>query len=155
VANSDQPEALIDTGAGNLAIGRNNFSPRETTVKRAQFIDNVSYVSGRSNYKFGADFNFDRVFNFFPGLFSGSYTFGRTGTTSGYQNFANNAPTAYTQNFAGAGTSGGTTHPNSSDYAAFAQDDIRVTPKLTLNVGVRYDYEQMACPPVRNPDPPC
>lgn len=152
VANSDQPEALIDTGAGNLAIGRNNFSPRETTVKRAQFIDNVSYVSGRSNYKFGADFNFDRVFNFFPGLFSGSYTFGRTGTTTGYQNFANNAPTAYTQNFAGAGTSGGTTHPNSSDYAAFAQDDVRITPKLTLNLGVRYDYEQMACPPVRNPD---
>jgi len=152
VANSDQPEALIDTGAGNLAIGRNNFSPRETTVKRAQFIDNVSYVSGRNNYKFGADFNFDRVFNFFPGLFSGSYTFGRTGTTTGYRNFANNAPTAYTQNFAGAGTSGGTTHPNSSDYAAFAQDDVRITPKLTLNLGVRYDYEQMACPPVRNPD---
>jgi len=146
-ANSDQPEAVINTGNGNLNLGRNNFSPRETTIKRAQFIDNVSYVRGRSSYKFGADFNFDRVFNFFPGLFSGSYTF------PSYAAFANNTPSAYTQNFAGAGTAGGTTHPNSSDYAAFAQDDVRVTPKLTLNVGVRYDYEQMACPPVRNPDP--
>ncbi|MBA2340119.1 MAG: carboxypeptidase regulatory-like domain-containing protein, partial [Pyrinomonadaceae bacterium] len=27
-ANSDDPEALIATGAGNLSIGRNNFSPR-------------------------------------------------------------------------------------------------------------------------------
>ncbi len=152
-ANSNQPEALIDTGSGNLALGRNNFSPRETTVKRVQFIDNISYVSGRSSYKFGGDFNFDRVFNFFPGLFSGSYTFGRSGTTSGYQNFLNNTPTGYLQNFAGAGTSGGTTHPNSSDYAAFAQDDLRVTPKLTLNLGVRYDYQKLACPPVRNPDP--
>ena len=153
LANSSLPEALIDTGSGSLAIGRNNFSPRETTINRFQFVDNLSYVRGRSNYKFGADMNFDRVLNFFPGLFSGSYTFGRTGTASGYQNFANNAPTAYTQNFPGPGTSGGTTHPNSSDYALFAQDDWRVTPKLTLNLGVRYDYEKMACPPIRNPDP--
>ena len=74
-ANADTPEAVINTGAGNLNIGRNNFSPRETTIKRAQFIDNVSIISGRSTYKFGLDFNFDRVLNFFPGLFSGSYTF--------------------------------------------------------------------------------
>ncbi|HYE15488.1 MAG TPA: carboxypeptidase regulatory-like domain-containing protein, partial [Pyrinomonadaceae bacterium] len=72
-ANSDQPEAVIGTGAGtNLSIGRNNFSPRETTIKRVQFIDNLSYVRGRSTFKFGADLNFDRILNFFPGLFSGS-----------------------------------------------------------------------------------
>lgn len=146
-ANSDQPEAVINTGAGNLNIGRNNFSPRETTIKRAQFIDNLSYVSGRSNYKFGLDFNFDRIFNFFPGLFSGSYTF------PSYAAFATNTPSAYTQNFAGAGTTGATTKPNLSEYAFYGQDDIRVTPKLTLNVGVRYDYQGMACPEVQNADP--
>jgi outer membrane receptor protein involved in Fe transport len=146
-ANSDQPEAVINTGAGNLNIGRNNFSPRETTIKRFQAIDNVSLVSGRSNYKFGLDFNFDRVFNFFPGLFSGSYTF------PSYAAFANNAPSAFTQNFPGAGTSGGTTHPNISEYAFYAQDDVRLTPKLTLNLGARYDYEAMACPPIQNADP--
>ncbi|MDQ3804383.1 MAG: TonB-dependent receptor, partial [Acidobacteriota bacterium] len=147
-ANSDAPEAVIGTGAGtNLSIGRNNFSPRETTIKRVQFIDNLSYVRGRSNFKFGLDFNFDRILNFFPGLFSGSYTF------PSYTAFANNQPTAYTQNFPGPGTSGGTTEPNLSEYAFYAQDDWRVTPKLTLNLGVRYDYQRMACPPVQNPDP--
>ncbi|MDQ5836181.1 MAG: TonB-dependent receptor [Acidobacteriota bacterium] len=146
-ANSDQPEAVINTGAGNLNIGRNNFSPRETTIKRVQAIDNVSLVSGRSNYKFGLDFNFDRVFNFFPGLFSGSYTF------PSYTAFANNAPSAFTQNFPGAGTTGGTTRPNISEYALYAQDDVRLTPKLTLNLGARYDYEKMACPPIQNTDP--
>ncbi len=146
-ANSDQPEAVIGTGAGtNLSIGRNNFSPRETTIKRTQFIDNVSVVNGRNNFKFGLDFNFDRILNFFPGIFSGSYTF------PSYTAFANNAPTAYTQNFAGTGTSGATTNPNLSEYAFFAQDDWRVTPKLTLNLGVRYDYAKLACPPVQNPD---
>ena len=146
-ANSSDPEAVINTGAGNLSIGRNNFSPRETTIKRFQFIDNVSYISGRSSFKFGLDFNFDRVLNFFPGLFSGSYTF------PSYTAFANNAPSAYTQNFAGAGTTGGTTHPNLSEYAFYAQDDLRLTPKLTLNLGLRYDYEKLACPPVTNSDP--
>ncbi|MFL6257611.1 MAG: TonB-dependent receptor domain-containing protein, partial [Pyrinomonadaceae bacterium] len=88
-----------------------------------------------------------RILNFFPGLFSGSYTF------PSYTAFANNTPSAYTQNFAGAGTTGGTTEPNLSEYAFFAQDDVRVTPHLTLNLGVRYDYESLACPPVTNPDP--
>ncbi len=146
-ANSDQPEAVINTGSGSLNIGRNNFSPRETTIKRFQLIDNVSLVRGRSNYKFGLDFNFDRVLNFFPGLFSGSYTF------PSYAAFAANTPSAYTQNFAGANTTGGTTEPDLSEYAFYVQDDVRVTPKLTLNLGVRYDYEALACPPVTNPDP--
>ena len=151
LANSDAPEAVIGTvvtgtSGTSLSIGRNNFSPRETTIKRVQFIDNVSYLRGRSNWKFGLDFNFDRIFNFFPGLFSGSYTF------SNYTNFATNAPASYTQNFAGAGTTGGTTHPNLSEYGFYGQDDLRVNPKLTLNLGLRYDYQGMACPPIKNPD---
>ena len=145
-ANSADPEAVINTTSGNLNIGRNNFSPRETTIKRTQFIDNLSWISGRNNYKFGADLNFDRIFNFFPGIFSGSYTF------PSYTAFSNNLPSAYTQNFAGAGTTGATTEPNLSEYAFFGQDDMRVNPKLTLNFGIRYDYESPACPPVRNPD---
>ena len=28
-----------------------------------------------------------------------------------------------------------------------------MTPRLTLNLGVRYDYESLACPPVQNTDP--
>src|SRR5918999_3533182 len=145
-ANIDAPEAVINTGSGNLSIGRNNFSPRETTIKRFQLIDNVSVVSGRSNYKFGLDFNFDRILNFFPGLFSGSYTF------PSYTAFANNTPSAYTQNFAGTNTTGGTTEPNLSEYAFYVQDDVRLTPRITLNLGLRYDYAAMACPPVSNPD---
>lgn len=135
-ANSGQPEALIFTGNGNLALGRNNFSPRETTIDRAQFIDNFSFVTGRHNAKFGVDLSFDRILNFFPGLFSGSYTF------PSYAAFAANTPSAFTQNFPGAGTSGGTTNPDFNEYAFYAQDDWRVTKGLTLNLGVRYDYQR-------------
>ncbi|MGH9928897.1 MAG: TonB-dependent receptor [Pyrinomonadaceae bacterium] len=146
-ANSDQPEAVITTGGGSLNIGRNNFSPRETTIKRVQFIDNISYLRGRSNWKVGLDFNRDKVFNFFPGLFSGSYTF------PSYTALSTNTPSAYTQNFPGAGTTGGTTHPNQNEFGFYGQNDFRASSKLTLNLGLRYDYEQIACPPIHNFDP--
>src|SRR5262249_24341043 len=144
-ANSDVTEARIQTGAGFLQLGRNNFSPRETTIKRGQFIDVMSYMRSKHNFKFGADLNFDRVFNFFPGLFSGQYTF------NSYTAFANNTPASFTQSFPGAGTTGGTTHPNLNEYGLFVQDDWRVNTKLTLNLGLRYDLQDLADPAVKNP----
>jgi outer membrane receptor protein involved in Fe transport len=146
-ANSTGPEAQIQTGNGFLLIGRNNFSPRETTIKRAQFIDNFSFPYGRHIFKAGLDVNIDRIFNFFPGLFSGQYTF------SSYANFVNNMPSNFVQNFAGAGTTGATTNPNSKDFALFFQDDFHLTSNLTLNLGLRYDRQFLAAPEVRNPDP--
>jgi outer membrane receptor protein involved in Fe transport len=144
-ANSDVTEARIQTGNGFLQLGRNNFSPRETTIKRIQLIDNVSYTHGAHNLKAGIDLNFDRIFNFFPGFFNGQYTFNT------YALFASNTPASYTQNFGGTGTSGGTTNPNLSDYGFFVQDDWRVNPKLTVNLGLRYDYQKLAPPTVFNP----
>jgi hypothetical protein len=151
-ANSDQPEARIGTVVTGttgtfLNIGRNNFSPRETTIRRRQVVDNVLYVTGRHNVKAGMDFNFDRILNFFPGFFNGQYTF------NNYTAFRDNQPSAYQQAFAGTGTTGATTHPDLSDYAVYLQDDWKATPKLTINAGVRYDLQTLAAPPVRNPDP--
>lgn len=146
-ANSDRPEAQIQTGAGFLLIGRNNFSPRETTIKRAQFVDNLSFIQGAHNFKTGVDFNFDRIFNFFPGFFTGQYTF------NSYADFAANRPARFTQRFALPNTDGPTTFPDSTDYAFFFQDDWRATEDLTVNAGLRWDYQSLAAPPIQNPDP--
>ncbi len=152
LSNSTAPETAVTASAGGISdgtftFGRNNFSPRETTIKRYQFIDNQTWITGNHSVKYGADLLFDRIFNFFPGLFSGAYTF------TSYANLAAGTPSRYRQSFAGTGTTGGTTFPNSSEYGFFVQDDWRATPKLTLNLGLRYDYQAIAKPPISNPNP--
>ncbi|MEW6126012.1 MAG: TonB-dependent receptor [Acidobacteriota bacterium] len=147
-ANSDEPEAIIlQGGVTALQIGRNNFSPRETTVRRHQFIDNISYSLGRHALKTGVDVNIENILNFFPGLFGGQYTF------NSLADFANRRPARFAQAFAGAGTDGPTTRPNNREFAAFVQDDWRVSQRLTINAGLRYDIQNMKEPPIQNPSP--
>ncbi len=148
LSNSDAPEAIISNGGVTaLTIGRNNFSPRETTEEKFQFIDNVSYFTGKHSLKGGVDFNLEKIKNFFPGFFGAGYTY------TSYAYFNNNTVASYTQAFAGDGTSGATTNPDFNEYGFFFQDDWRATRGLTLNFGVRYDVQKMSQGPKRNPSP--
>jgi hypothetical protein len=140
-ANATTPETVITNGP---TFGRNNFSPRYTNAKTSQFIETLSLTRGRHTLKAGIDFDVIRIANYFPGLFSGSYTF------ASYAAFAAGTPSQYQQAFPGAGTSGALTQPNVNEYAAFAQDTWRVNENLTLNLGVRYDYFAYAQPPIQN-----
>ncbi len=155
-ANSADPEAVLREGGTTfLIIGRNNFSPRETTINRGQFVDNVSYLRGKHTLKAGVDINIERILNFFPGLFTGSYTF--ASLADFLDNRRPDAPSPltgrYQQGFAGAGTSGPTTHPNITEYSWFVQDEFRVRPSVMLSFGVRYDLQTVQQPSIVNPDP--
>lgn len=153
LANSNVPELTVSTPDGTFNIGRNNFSPRETTIKRWQFIDNQTTIVGDHTIKYGFDGLFDQIFNFFPGLFGGSYTFPSYARLSDYLNNVPGAlPTTYRQSFSGAGT-GAETHPDNKEVGLFFQDDWRVSPKLTVNLGLRYDYQLIAKPPITNAIP--
>ncbi len=155
-ANSILPEAAVrNAGQTVLTVGRNFFSPRETTIKRGQWADTLTWLRGKHAWKFGADFIEDRILNFFPGNFSGAYLFaslddfGRSlNPTPG---FPVSSSSTFTQAFAGTGTSGPTTHPNIFEWSLFAQDEWRVRPDLTLNLGLRFDQQRTAKPTVQNP----
>ena len=146
LANSDDPEATIrEKGSTVLVIGRNSFSPRETTIHRHQIADTLTYTWNAHTFKGGFDYDKDHIFNFFPGNFSGVYTF------NSLADFPNK-PATYLQNFPGPGTNGGTTYPDLTDIAFFASDEWRITPSLTINAGLRYDRQNFAQPPILNPD---
>jgi len=147
-ANSTAPEAVIkQNGTTAISIGRNSFSPRYTNVKTYQWAESISHLRGRHNYKIGADMIWQQIGNYFPGNFSGSFTF------NSYADFAAGKPFSFTQAFAGSGTNGPLSNPNTNEYAFYAQDTWRVNDALTLNYGVRYDLFLYDNPPVKNPDP--
>jgi outer membrane receptor protein involved in Fe transport len=147
LANSAMPEAVIRQGGTTvLTIGRNFFSPRETTIKRYQLADTATLLKGTHTFKGGFDYSHDDILNFFPGNFSGSYQFD---TIADYNA---GKPSRFLQAFAGPGTTGATTNPDIAETGLFLQDEWRVLPKLTLTAGLRYDKQSIAQPSVKNPD---
>ncbi len=143
-ANATGPEVIITNG---ITFGKNNFSPRFTNAYTYQPISTLSWVKGSHSVKFGFDFNFAKVDNFFPGLFAGSYTF------ASYDTYLARTPSRYQQAFSASGTNPPLSHPNVNEYSLFAQDSWRVTNRLTLNYGVRYDYFAYNQPTTKNADP--
>jgi outer membrane receptor protein involved in Fe transport len=151
LANTSNPEAIVqEAGATVLTIGRNNFSPRETTIRRLQFADTATLLRAQHKMKAGFDFQFDNIYNFFPGFFSGSYTFRSLASFAGGR--PNAANESFQQNFAGAGTTGPETRPDVREYSFFVQDEWTPRRELTVNLGLRYDLMKTDAPPVKNPD---
>jgi hypothetical protein len=146
-ANSSAPETVIQqNGQTALAFGRNSFSPRYTNISTYQPTLTFAMTKGAHTAKIGADVIVDKIANYFPGNFSGSYVF------TSFANFAGNRPNQFTQAFPGPGTTGATSNPNVNEYAFFVEDSWRVTSNLTLNYGLRYDLFDYAQPPVLNPN---
>jgi outer membrane receptor protein involved in Fe transport len=151
-ANTDEPEVTVRQGGQTvLVFGRNFFSPRETTIKRFQVADALTFIRGAHTWKAGFDLNFDRIFNFFPGNFGGRYVFNSLAALG--RGVPSAAGESFQQGFAGTGTTGPETHPDLNEYAVFVQDEWRATRELTLSFGLRYDVQDIAQPEVRNPDP--
>jgi hypothetical protein len=145
-ANSAAPEAQIfQGGVAVLTVGRNTFSPRETTIKRDQLADTGTYIFANHTIKGGFDYSKDNILNFFPGNFFGSYRF------NSVADYANGNAVSFTQAFPGPGTTGGTTHPDLKELGLFLQDEWRIS-TVTVNLGLRYDKQTIAQPSVLNPD---
>ena len=150
-ANTNDPETLVNqSGQRVLTFGRNNFSPRETTIKRFQVADTATWVRGVHSLKVGFDYNHDDILNFFPGFFGGNYTFASLASFN--RGVPSGAGESFQQNFAGLGTTGATTEPNINEFALFVQDEWRLNKDVTLSFGLRYDVQSFAKPAVRNPD---
>jgi outer membrane receptor protein involved in Fe transport len=155
-ANSPNPEGnIFESGQLVLSIGRNPPSPEEIALRRLEWSDTLAHSATRHLLKAGLNLLQDWITLFTPANFSGSYNFN---SLESFGRSLAGAPAPlpserYVQAFSGEGTPGTTVHPDIFDLAGFVEDEWRVRPQFTLNLGLRYDRESLARPPVRNPSP--
>lgn len=108
----------------------------------------VTTLRGNHSVKYGADARLYRGFGFFGGfdvspqlVYTPAYTNGPNDNSTvaplgqEYASFLLGIPTA------GQMTRSASFATQSSYVAAFVQDDWKLTPRLTLNLGLRYEYE--------------
>jgi Carboxypeptidase regulatory-like domain len=133
---SNVPVSVSRAGVGNT--GPPTGLPQNLVEKRLQFVNNFSIHAGSHQWKFGGDVIQSWRFVTFFNNFAGTYTFA-AGTPYPY-NPANPAtfPFQYTQSF---GTSG--LNFRDTMGALFAQDDWEVARGVTLNLGVRWDFDTL------------
>jgi hypothetical protein len=130
-------------------FGRSSILPRQTREHRAHLVETFSLESGRHSWKFGGDAMLTWIYNYFPSLFGGEYIFDNIRVnpftfepmlygmeTTPLRAYAHGVPRYYIQNFGSA-----ISHPDTNEYAAFLQDNLRVTRRLALSLGIRYDLQ--------------
>ncbi|MGC1417772.1 MAG: TonB-dependent receptor [Candidatus Acidiferrum sp.] len=155
------PQITIN-GVGGWVFGMPNFlnRPQYPEERRNQVADTFAWSHGKHLIKFGFDINHvnDSEVNLFEGFGAYSYST-RVDWISDYvANATNHAPfcvaagaqvPCYTSYAQGLGTPGFSF--NTNDLAFFVQDDWRIRPRLTLNLGLRWETELMPSPQIPNP----
>jgi outer membrane receptor protein involved in Fe transport len=130
-ANSGDPQHTFLNG---VTVGQNTNTPQTTEQKKWQFKDDFSWSRtgwGGLGHDFKAGVNFINE----PHLF---LTF-----TSGTNDYAySHGDNTLNGIITGVSINGGLAEANIplKQYAFYVQDDWRVASRLTLNVGLRYDY---------------
>jgi len=146
---SQNGEAVAFNVTGAAFIGRELFSPVIRTETRYEWTDNLSVVRGNHTFKFGGDFAFVRIPSaVFELNFAGLFNFGEFSARTiaptlpappnltAVQSYGLGIPSVYVQGFGNP-----VSKISNRPMAFFAQDSWKIRPNLTLNYGVRYDYE--------------
>ncbi|MEO6194983.1 MAG: TonB-dependent receptor [Thermoanaerobaculia bacterium] len=128
-ADSTAPYLYFPSGAHR---GQNINTPQSTNQTKYQYKDDFSFtraIGGRANnFKLGLNYIHE------PTL-SGDST---TGTTGQYSYRGDDINSGITQITINGGFSGYNTPIN--QYSGYFQDDLLLSDRLTVNVGLRYDY---------------
>ena len=138
----------VSVGGGGFTFGKPNFLERKALPdeNRYQYADSLSISLGRHQIKGGVDINF--VNDLIDNLFSegGAYSYStRVDFISDFFKPAGKRYSNFVQTFGPSSFRFAT-----KDIGLFIQDDFRIHPRVTLNMGLRYEYQQMPSPQIPN-----
>ena len=138
VTDSGLPIILV---SGVAQLGATSSVPRHRFDSNNQVLDNFSWKMNKHDLKFGFDFHRTSVQQFFDKYFRGRLKFSDSFDSSGnliataLQNFLAGTPTG---GFQYVGNT--TRHTFENNFGFYFQDSYRMTQRLTLNYGLRWDY---------------
>ncbi len=144
IADQPPPQVFV----GSFSFGRANFleRPAYPDERKFQIANNYSVLAGKHNFKFGGEMirNYHILDN--PANFGATYNY--TNALTFGRDLVNNAGTysSYTQSFGLSGLN----FPI-FDWAAYIQDTWKISRKLSMNYGLRYDFQQLPAPRFPNP----
>jgi len=143
----------LQVSANGTQLGPANYLPRvEPSELRYQIQDNATWTKGKHTIKFGVDIATTEDYVYYLSNFYGSYSYQTvnafaldySGNTTGAKYW-----NSYSQTFGNP-----VEDYRINDYGFYLQDQWRLTKKLTLNYGARYEYAQLPQPGVCNQDYP-
>jgi hypothetical protein len=124
----NDPKSPTATITGLFTIGGNSAFPQSRLSNAYQFSDTFTWTKSRHTIKAGADIRYNVLDNLAAFDSKGTFQF------DNLQNYMNNLATSFQQAL------------QTASYTAkqwqnflFVQDDFRVTPDLTVNLGLRYE----------------
>lgn len=133
------PEISVSNlfSSGGTFFGKNDGFPNNTKETKIQVKNTLQQTRGRHNLKAGFDLLFTNIDNLFPRNRDGLYRYNNA------QLFVNGTPSSYLQ---GYGPGGGLTEWSQNTHAFYVHDNFRVGPRLTVDAGLRYDWQTMPLP---------
>jgi len=129
---SSKTEGVESVGFNSFTIGTNTNELNQIG-NTFQWLDNFSKAVGTHTIKFGGEFHYDQVNVHAIAQFNGSFLFLGNETGLDFADFLLGTPTQYNQSqlqpFYG----------RNRYLGLYGQDSWRLTPRLTLNYGLRWD----------------
>ena len=122
------------TITGFPALGENTSTPIEYTVNTYQWANTMTWIRSKHNVRAGFDIIRTQFFQPTNTNFRGTFAFQNRNTGVPFADFLLGLPNSTSRRIGTA-----TNYIFSTNYGLFVQDDYKVTPSLTINLGLRYE----------------
>ena len=128
----NDPTSPTGTISGLFTVGGATNFPQSRVTDSYQFSNTATWTKGKHTLKFGADVRYNVVANTSAFDSKGSFTF------NSLQDYMNNSAFQLSQQVVSASW-----EAKQWQTYFFVQDDFRVTPDLTVNLGLRYELSDV------------
>ncbi len=127
------------SGYGSIQGSTFDQRPKSQDRKALEVTENFTILKGKQSLKFGTLVRYYQWLGYDSQTYAGQFSFNGNYAGDAYADFLLGYPSNVSRAFPADNFGGQATYRQ-----FFAQDDIRLSDKLTLNVGLRYEYSPWA-----------